>query len=282
MADHNINEIIKNIENLSDKDKISHLFDIIDEEKNKPWDQIDFGKIEACSQYINELTKNDETQLSPARIDFIKAKNDERARMAQIRQINRRFPKRLAVAAAAAVIILTSFAALSVVAASQGYASAFEYVSAMAQALFNMNDGEVVEDGNITVIRNGNTERYSSIKDFVDECNLDIMYPTNLPEGLTIQNVVMADLGNNKVNINFIFNNENLSLLINNYHLIDQSSLENNDYFVIKANYNSFYVIEKDMAYQAICHKGNNEYIIDTDNYDHLVTIINSLGGEDS
>ena len=279
MADHNINEIIKNIENLSNKDKISHLFDIIDEEKNKPWDQIDFGKIEACSQYINELTKNDETQLSPAKIDFIKAKNDERARMAQNRQFNRRFSKRLAVAAAAAVIILTSFAALSVVAASQGYASAFEYVSAMAQALFNMNDGEVVEDGNITVIRNGNTERYSSIKDFVDECNLDIMYPTNLPEGLTIQNVVMADFGDGKVCINFILNNTNNSLLVNNYYSTNQEYLTNNNCAILKTNYGIFYVVKKNITYQGICYKENNEYIIYADNYDHLVALIDSLGG---
>lgn len=281
--------------------RMQWLCKMIENEMAKNVDEIDMDLVNECQEELDELMQEIRAERASAqdatasakpeyagnlasrgRVEFIKARNDEKAHMAQSHQVNRRFPKRLAVAAAAAVIILTSFAALSVVAVSQGYASAFEYVSAMAQALFNMNDGEVVEDGNITVIRNGNTERYSSIKDFVDECNLDIMYPTNLPEELTIQNVVMADLGNNKVNINFIFNNENLSLLINNYHLIDQSSLENNDYFVIKANYNSFYVIEKDMAYQAICHKGNNEYIIDTDNYDHLVTIINSLGGEDS
>ena len=281
--------------------RMQWLCKMIENEMAKNVDEIDMDLVNECQEELDELMQEIRAERASAqdatasakpeyagnlasrgRVEFIKARNDEKAHMAQSHQVNRRFSKRLAVAAAAAVIILTSFAALSVVAVSQGYASAFAYVSAMAQDLFNMNDGEVVEDGDITVIRNGNTERYSSIKDFVDECNLDIMYPTNLPEGLTIQNVVMADFGDGKVCINFIFNNTNTSILINNYYSIEQEDLESNYSSIIETNCGNFYVVKKDIIYQGICYKGSNEYIIYADNYYHLVTLINSLGGEDS
>lgn len=271
MADHNINEIIKNIEVLSDKDKISHLFDIIDEEKNKPWDQIDFGKIEACSQYINELTKNDETQLSPERIEFIKAKNDEKARMAQSRQVNRRFPKRLAVAAAAALIICS--AAVTVFVAAEGFGSMEEFVSYIS---LKLKPGERADQNGITFINNGKSINYDSVEEFASKENLDVFYPAELPEGVFIKKIILTgDLnGENDCTLVYVFNNNNISFLITN-HLSVNLSMGN--YELYDSPFGTFHIKETNGRYQAVCQTEKYEYCIDANDIKSLQIIMKGL-----
>ena len=271
MADHNINEIIKNIENLSDKDKISHLFDIIDEEKNKPWDQIDFGKIEACSQYINELTKNDETQLSPERIEFIKAKNDERARMAQSRQVNCRFSKRLAVAAAAALIICS--AAVTVFVAAEGFGSMEEFISYISHKL---KPGESVDQNGITFINNGKIVNYDSVEEFASKENLDVFYPAELPEGVFVKEIILTgDLnGENDCTLVYVFNNSHVALSIINYYSVDLST---NNYEIFDTALGKFYIKEISGRYQAVCQTEKYEYCIDTNDIKSLQIIMKGL-----
>lgn len=269
--------------------RMQWLCKIIDNEMAKNVDEIDMELVNECQEELAELMAEERTERFAGQDASTSAESEYAGNLSSRGRTHAKghtacyAKKRIRLASLiAAVVILASFASLSVVASFKGYASAFEYVSAMAQALFNMNDGEVVEDGDITVIRNGNTERYSSIKDFVDECNLDIMYPTNLPEGLTIQNVVMVDLGDNKLSVEFVFNDTNISILINNYHSTNQEDLKNNNYSILKTECGVFCVIKKDMIYQGICYKDNNEYIVSADNYDYLTTLINLLTGESS
>ena len=271
MADHNINAIIKNIEVLSDKDKISHLFDIIDEEKNKPWDQIDFGKIEACSQYINELTKNDETQLSSERIEFIKARNDEKAHMAQSHQVNRRFPKRLAVAAAAALIICS--AAVTVFVAAEGFGSMEEFVSYIS---LKLKPGESVDQNGITFINNGKSIIYDSVEEFASKENLDVFYPSELPEGVFIKKIILTgDLKEeNDCTLVYVFTDSNIALSIRNYSLIN---IPTDNYQIFDSTLGKFYVKEINGHYQAVCQTEKYEYCIDTNDIESLQIIMKGL-----
>ena len=271
MADHNINEIIKNIENLSDKDKISHLFDVIDEEKNKPWDQIDFGKIEACSQYINELTKNDETQLSHERIELIKARNDEKAHMAQSRQVNRRFSKRLAVAAAAALIICST--AVTIFAAAEGFGSVEEFISYIS---LKLKPGESVDQNGITFINNGKSINYDSVEEFASKENLDVFYPAELPEGVFIKKIILTgDLKEeNDCTLVYVLTDSNTALSIRNYSLIN---IPTDNYQIFDSTLGKFYVKEINGHYQAVCQTEKYEYCIDTNDIESLQIIMKGL-----
>ena len=269
--------------------RMQWLCRIIDNEMAKNVDEIDMELVNECQEELAELMAEERTERFAGQDASTSAESEYAGNLSSRGRTHAKghtacyAKKRIRLASLiAAVVILASFASLSVVASFKGYASAFEYVSAMAKDLFNMNDGEMVEDGNITIIKNGEYTNYTSIEQMVQEEKLDIMYPTNLPDGLEIEKIIMVDLEDGKTSIEFIFSNIKTSLLINNYYSIKQEDLESNNSSILKTNCSTFYMVKKDITYHGICYKGNNEYLINSDNYDLLITLIYALAGENS
>ena len=212
--------------------RMQWLCKMIDNEMAKNVDEIDMDLVNECQEELDELMQEIRAERASAQDDIASTESEYAGNLASRGRTHKKrhiacYPKKRIRFAAliAAAIIITSFASLSVVACAKGYSSAFELVSAWAKDLFNMNDGDVIDDGDITIIKNGKHTKYTSVEQMVREENLDIMYPKNLYNELEIEKVIIVDSGNNKVDINFIFNNENLSLLINNYHLTNTSHL---------------------------------------------------------
>ena len=269
--------------------RMQWLCRIIDNEMAKNVDEIDMELVNECQEELAELMAEERTERFAGQDASTSAESEYAGNLSSRGRTHAKghtacyAKKRIRLASLiAAVVILASFASLSVVASSKGYASAFEYVSAMAKDLFNMNDGEMVEDGNITIIKNGEYTNYTSIEQMVREEKLDIMYPDMLPDGLEIDKVMMVDLVDNKARVSFIFNNENISILINNYYSTNQEYLKKNNHSIIETTYGIFYVTKKNITYQGICYGEKYEYIIFANDYDHLVSLINSLGGKNS
>ena len=151
--------------------RMQWLCKIIDNEMAKNIDEIDMDLVNECQEELDELMQEARTEraseqaaitsaepeyagnlASRGRVEFIKAKNDERARMAQSCQVNRRFSKRLAVAAAAALIICS--AAVTVFVAAEGFGSMEEFVSYIS---LKLKPGERADQNGITFINNGKT-----------------------------------------------------------------------------------------------------------------------------
>ena len=269
--------------------RMKWLCKMIDNEMAKKVDEIDMDLINECREELAELRAEEREERAAGQASQEPAASEYAGNLVSRGRTNAkghtawyRNRKKLVALTAAVVVILASLGSVSIVARTQGYASAFEYVSVKANELFNSDKGAVVEEGNITVVHNGKTESYSSVKAFINEEGLDIMYPGNLPDELAIKEIVVADLEEGKGYVDFVFNDTETSLLINNYYLIKQEILENNNYTILNAGCCVFYVIEKDATYQAVCHKESKEYIINTDNYDYLVALINSFCGEKS
>lgn len=89
--------------------------------------------------------------------------------------------RRFAIVAAA---IITIFATTTLVAAAFGV-NIFEYLASVVR----QPEGSSKDIGEFTFYHNNETKRYSSIEQMIEEEDLNIMYPTVFPEGITIKNV---------------------------------------------------------------------------------------------
>lgn len=266
--------------------RMQWLCKIIDNEMAKNVDEIDMELVNECQEELAELMAEERTERFAGQDASTSAESEYAGNLSSRGRTHAKghtacyAKKRIRLASLiAAVVILASFASLSVVASSKGYASAFEYVSAMAKDLFNMNDGEMVEDGNITIIKNGEYTNYTSIEQMVQEEKLDIMYPDKLPDDIRITEIIITNLKNERISVDFNFNCSEIDLFIYNEYTIKHESLENKGYTIVDSHCEPFYIIEKKQKYQAVCHLENKEYIIIAKNYNDLDTIINSLTG---
>ena len=264
--------------------RMQWLCRIIDNEMAKNVDEIDMELVNECQEELAELMAEERTERFAGQDASTSAESEYAGNLSSRGRTHAKghtacyAKKRIRLASLiAAVVILASFASLSVVASSKGYASAFEYVSAMAKNLFNMNDGEMVEDGNITIIKNGEHTNYTSIEQMVQEEKLDIMYPTNLPYDIKITEVVITDLANGKFSVDFNFNSSQIDLFIYSDYTVNQETVEAFTYTVKSQAGDTFYIILRDTCYQAVCHKANREYVILANSYTDIDIMINSL-----
>ena len=262
--------------------RMQWLCKIIDNEMAKNVDEIDMELVNECQEELAELMAEERTERFAGQDASTSAESEYAGNLSSRGRTHAKghtacyAKKRIRLASLiAAVVILASFASLSVVASSKGYASAFEYVSAMAKNLFNMNDGEMVEDGNITIIKNGEYTNYTSIEQMVREEKLDIMYPTNLPDDIRITEIVITNLTTGNISVNFKFNNSDINLFVYNNNTVNQEAIKTFTHTIQNKIGDTFYV--QDACYQAVCHKSNKEYIILTQSYINLTIIINSI-----
>ena len=264
--------------------RMQWLCKIIDNEMAKNVDEIDMELVNECQEELAELMAEERTERFAGQDASTSAESEYAGNLSSRGRTHAKghtacyAKKRIRLASLiAAVVILASFASLSVVALSKGYASAFDYVSAMAKDLFNMNDGETVEDGNITIIKNGEHTNYTSVEQMVREEKLDIMYPKDLPDELEIDEVIFTTTNDNWV-VYFVINNKEIDFSIKNFYSIKEEALKNNTHEVIRFGEFVYYLMEKNTSYQAICHTNDKEYIVKTNNYDYLEALIASLG----
>lgn len=252
---HEMEGILKQMENLSDQDKVAYLFGIIDQEKDKPWDQIDFEKIEECSRHIGKLMENELPELTNERIEDIRKKNDERFKATHHLAPRKRMLAKRIIGIAAAVAVLLCAATITVSAYSEGM-SIGEYIVYVAKNLF---PGESVEHNGITFIREGKTLVYNDIETLIENEKLEIFYPTELPNGIFVEKILAV--GNltdtEEFTLVFVFNDPSISLFIQNYQSVN---LTNQKTTPIDTIVGTFYVFEKDGLYQATCQTDRYEY----------------------
>lgn len=270
--------------------RMQWLCKMIENEMAKNVDEIDMDLVNECQEELDELMQEIRAERASAqdatasakpeyagnlasrgRVEFIKARNDEKARMAQIRQINRRFPKRLAVAAAAALIICS--AAVTAFVAAEGFGSMEEFVSYIS---LKLKPGERADQNGITFINNGKSINYDSVEEFASKENLDVFYPTELPEGVFVKEIILTgDLdGESDCSLVYVFTDYNIALSIRNYSLIN---IPTDNYQIFDSALGKFYIKEIGGCYQAVCQTEKHEYCIDTNDIKSLQIIMKGL-----
>lgn len=256
------------------------LCQMIDNETDKPEDEIDFALIGECSAYLRELSDKaaEATKEQKQRIlQQIKAHHNQTAtKSAKVLRPNWKTARKVVAIAIAAALLLTL--TLSVIAKVKGYSSAWEYVKENVQKIAGMDCGDRVREGNITLIKGEESIAYSSIEELMQTEGYDILYPTNLPEGIEITKVSQQIVNENYVIYSLQFTDPDLSVMMSNQFEIPQEDLKKHDIF-ISSNI-TFYIKElTNGMYQAVGDDGTYGYIISANNYDNLTTILNGMKG---
>ena len=269
--------------------RMQWLCKIIDNEMAKNIDEIDMDLVNECQEELDELMQEARTERASEQAAITSVEPDYAGNLASRGRVyeknygagRRTVRTRLVALVAAVIVVFSSMAVISVVAKSQGYVSAFEFVAEKAKEIFNSKKGTVIKDGNIAIVRNGQTKNYASIDELVQQEDLDIMYPTELPEELKIEKVVVMEVSDEKRDIAIIFKDTMTTMSIYNYFSMNQELIEQEAFSIIESNSIVFYLLKFENSYYAICHKENIEYTIITQNHDHLKILINSLTGEE-
>lgn len=270
---HEMEGILKQMENLSDQDKVAYLFGIIDQEKDKPWDQIDFEKIEECSRHIGKLMESELPELTDERIEDIRKKNNERFKAAHHPAPKKRMLAKRMIGIVAAVTVLLCVATITVSAYSEGM-SIGEYIVYVAKNLF---PGESVEHNGITFIHKEKTIVYNNIDMLIENEKLEIFYPTELPPDVYIKEILLSgDLlsKTEESKLIFVFNTSSIFFSVRNHQTV---SIEYDNSTPFDTNIGTFYIIRKEGMYQAVCQTETYEYILSTDDEAILKLILKGL-----
>ena len=267
-----------NMNKATKEQKIQWLCQIIDNETDKPEDEIDFALIGECSAYLRELSDKaaEATKEQKQRIlQQIKARHNQTATKSAkvLRSKWRKMGKIVAIAATVAAILLST---LTVLAKVNGYSSAWEYIKENIQRITGMDAGDRVNEGNITLTKHDGVVVYDSIEELLREEGYDIMYPSELPEGVQITKVLEQTISEENTVYCYQFNKYNLSVLVSTMPSVSSDDLHK--YEVLKTETIVFY-FEKttDNVYQAIGVDTKYEYRVCCDDYDVLIEILNGM-----
>lgn len=280
-VDQLLQELGKN--SISSREKADILIQIINIESAKSEEDADMDLIQECVEFLNLLT-NSEREIEaqqdqlPYRLQRIYQKAAAEG-ISKNKVIRKRRFRSLGIAAAVFVaVLLITVTSLSVIARVNGYGSTLEWIYAHLNQVFQSAPGEENNIDGITVIRETETKHYPNIESWLQEENLDILYPSLLPDGVSIDRIYQSTREEGEVSVIFSFNTPDIRFLAQNYDLNHFEIME--DMEVIEANgyyFGSFST--PDGSYQAFCIFDNIAYGIECTDRDTLLTLINHLKG---
>ena len=269
-----------NMNKATKEQKIQWLCQIIDNETDKPEDEIDFALIGECSAYLRELSDKaaEATKEQKQRIlQQIKAHHNQTATKSAkiLRPSWRKVGRIVAIAATVAALLLSS---LTVLAKVNGYSSAWEYVKENIQKITGLDAGDRVNDKGITLIKNDGVVAYKSIEELLESEELDIMYPSELPDGVQITKISQQIISEERIIYCYLFTDENLFITSSTVHSISKENLERHSR-IENSSLTAYLVKKTDGDYQVVVYDGKYEYLIRCYDYDVLIKILNGMKG---
>ena len=269
-----------NMNKATKEQKIQWLCQMIDNETDKPEDEIDFALIGECSAYLRELSDKaaEATKEQKQRIlQQIKAHHNQTAtKSAKVLRPSWKTTRKVVAIAIAAVLLLTL--TLSVIAKVKGYSSAWEYVKENIQKIIGMDVGDRVNEGNITLTKHDGVVTYKSVEELLRAEGYDIMYPSELPEGVQISQILQQIVSEEYIVYCYQFTDKDFSVIVSTVSNVAPEDLK--EYETFATTNMIFYIRQRsDMSYQAVGYDGVYEYQIHCKDYDALTIILNGLKG---
>ena len=272
-----VDKLPESLRALSDEEKISRLFDIIDEEKDKPEGQADVELIAACTEYVSELLGGgaDASGERPEPSRTLRTSRTPRRLTAERQgRLRGRFRMQHTLSAFVAVIMVCVFC-VGAFAFSKDGESFSDFFSNL---LRDMQPGESIDVDGVTYTRIGHSKSYRSIDALAkDNENLDIYYPAELPGNTRIDSIFMV-IGfaeENKGSLSYVFTNHSVSFSIS--HAAEEN-LSSYDYTSFKTVCGTFYVIKiDDSTYQAVCQTEKYSYCVLANDIESLEIILKGL-----
>ena len=231
----------------------------------------DMDLIRQCSEILDERSKSDKLNhkeicdiINKAKSEYVTIINTDNSHSVAPQRRIRFVLKRIAIVAAAIMIMMTTTVA---VAAAFGV-DILGYLKNIA----NEPKGTAVDIDEFTFYNANGSKRYDSIQEMVKTENLDIMYPTLLPEGVDVEIVSLTDTENNQSVVQIITNDSAVNIQIE----LDTSEFHTTIDTIYEHNERIYYIILEE-HYVAVCYHKNNKYYISANNYEDLILIINNM-----
>ena len=203
------------------------------------------------------------------RINAVRVAAAEHERKPSARFLLPRVAKRLIIAAS--IILLLCGTMLTAGAAIEGL-SIGEYLSFVIQ---NLKPGESIEKDGYTFEYLGENKQYTDIKDVLSDQNLDIMYPSVLPDGVAIEKIYLTESFSEEEEAILVitFNDKDISCVISNKNRVNIVPEKFEEYTTDDL---VFYIqpITSEKRYQAVAQSNGIEYVIVCSNYEQLVTLM--------
>ena len=257
------------------------LYTIINCELEKPQEIRDEELIQECSDF-DALLFEAEDNLSDAEIEMRISKIKEKAlvipsseQTSVQNRIKRKRPLKIISVIAAAFLIATI--TITTIAALNGM-SAVEFIRANIDKFRNMERGDVIEGEGILLIKGGRIVEYKTIEEALIEGNINIMYPSVLPEGVEITQINQSFRDSDDYyTISFITDTDTIKISARNHMLTNPSGFEQRT----KYEFGNiiYYIFEGENLYIASCQYEGFEYYVECNNYNDLQLIINNLKG---
>ena len=270
MENLKIEQVKKEIEPLTDDEKVAYLFEIIDRESLKPEQESDQELILYCMERADEYSHVFVPQKSEAEIDLelrlIKRRYEKTARSKKKHGCCIQMPQWYKWVACIAAVLLFFTISIPVVARAAGFADVIEF---WEYAKVHLLPGDQVDQGNITFIYNGELIQYDSVASFLKNEKLDIMYPHSLPDGVTIEKISVDNSGDEDFKVSFTLS-EGSSVCVESGHTV-----VNKDHpFFVTQNGLLFYIIHGDYA---VHFAEEYQYTVSCEDEQLLKTIIEGI-----
>ncbi len=262
---------------------IGQLNAIIDREFLKPDEAIDMDLVDECLEAIarldnlvvertqeelEEIKKNiiEKAEGRPLKILYPAAESFAASRSKT--GFLRRKGGRIAAAVIAAALMASLFT-VGTAAKQEGFD-----IKDWIKEILNIEPGTSMELGGVTVYYGPDYEWYESVDEFIEAGDLDILYPSVLPEGISLEKIFVYEMEGQTV-FSFQFDNpsysyevfgENVYLSVDGYEKIQIGDL-------------CVYMCLKDGRYQAIFQYDRYQYVVKATDYIDINTIITNLKG---
>lgn len=253
------------------------LFALIDAELEKAPEERDYDLIAECSDFEAELSplsaeiSESDCAEGLSRIVALVAENKK----AKILKPKKKKTIRVISVLAAALAAL--FLSVTVTATMQGK-TLRQFIEESAKLLLDMSIGDKLDEGNITLIKRGESFNYSSVEEAVEAVGWDVFYPTYMPEGTKTERIVIVELDDKGAScIMIVTNNKNLFMATTNIY---KNAIEDlRDTTIYETESLKWYIIDTkpNGNYQAMAHYENIEYCVAYNDYDELLKILDGF-----
>lgn len=223
--------------NINSKEKlIAYLSLIRDQETEKPLDEADNDLIKACVELLLEL-QGKEVTLSTEDIEELVRKipfaDTEMIKTVNAKGKVRKFKKKKILLIAAVIAILVAI--LSIVSIAFEW-NIFDALKDKFGTVFDAPIGVEQHENSISFENLGEIKEYKNIQEVIENEELDILLPKNLPNNLAIEMIKIYEVGGNK-EIFISFNDDTMSYMVSvNKHISpDIVNDTNNEKIVINS-----------------------------------------------
>lgn len=280
-----IESLLQKLENdsVTNSEKAELLTQIIDIESEKPKEEADVDLIEACFAYL-ETILHEESEIAerkkqlPGQLQRIQQKAAERTASRKNPRKPARRKRIIGILAAVFVTILLVATSLTVIARVDGYESMGEWVSIHLKELLQLESGKKHEIDGFTVVHGKDTKTYSSVEAWMQEESWNIVYPSDFPDNVRVDHILLDYRSEDEIAIHWIFNPSDVYFSAQNFDLAILEPVDTVE--IVEINGYRFGILaQPDGSYQASGVIEDFAYFMKCTNYEDLLFLLHHLKG---